>query len=87
LSKLDAQHGQLGAQLCSWLPKALQKAASVNVQVIWRLDTGARTYLPRLSGAITSISPVPIDAACYILTQADNTIRLVSNGPLDILHF
>ncbi len=47
-------------------------------QVIWRLDTGARTYLPRLAGAVTNISAVPADAAAYVLTQADNTIRMVS---------
>jgi hypothetical protein len=45
--------------------------------VIWRLDNGARTYLPRMAGALTAITPVPSDAACYILTQADNTIRMV----------
>ena len=49
-----------------------------HAQVIWRLDTGARTYLPRLAGAVTSISGVPSDAAAYVLTQADNTVRMVS---------
>ena len=49
-----------------------------HAQVIWRLDTGARTYLPRLAGAVTHISAVPADAAAYVLTQADNTIRMVS---------
>lgn len=51
-------------------------------QVIWRLDNGARTYLPRMAGALTAITPVPSDAACYILTQADNTIRMVRPSPL-----
>ena len=45
---------------------------------MWRLDSGARTFLPRLQGALTTISPAPSDPACYIITQADNTIRLVS---------
>lgn len=45
--------------------------------MIWRLDNGARTYLPRMAGALTAISPVPSNAACYVLTQADNTIRMV----------
>ena len=47
------------------------------VQVIWRLDSGARTFLPRLQGALTGITPAPSDAACYVVTQADNTIRMV----------
>ena len=46
-------------------------------QVIWRLDSGARTFLPRLQGALTSITPAPSDPACYVVTQADNTIRMV----------
>ncbi len=54
-------------------------------QVIWRLDNGARTYLPRMAGALTAITPVPSDAACYILTQADNTIRMVRPPPLHML--
>jgi hypothetical protein len=45
--------------------------------VIWRLDGGARAYLPRLQGPLTAISAAPADAAAYVLTQADNTIRLV----------
>ena len=44
---------------------------------MWRLDSGARTFLPRLQGALTAIHPAPADPACYILTQADNTIRMV----------
>lgn len=47
------------------------------VQVIWRLDSGARTFLPRLQGALSGITPAPSDAACYVVTQADNTIRMV----------
>lgn len=45
--------------------------------MIWRLDNGARTYLPRMAGALTAITAVPSDPACYVLTQADNTIRMV----------
>lgn len=56
------------------------------VQVIWRLDNGARTYLPRMAGALTAINPVPSDAACYILTQADNTIRMVHSPSQHVLH-
>ena len=49
-------------------------------QVIWRLDSGAKTFLPRLQGALTAINPAPSDAACYVVTQADNTIRLVGTS-------
>ncbi|CAL8472222.1 g11764 [Coccomyxa elongata] len=55
------------------------------VLVIWRLDNGARTYLPRMAGALTAINPVPSDAACYILTQADNTIRMVNVAAMRVL--
>ncbi|KAK9827341.1 hypothetical protein WJX81_007552 [Elliptochloris bilobata] len=48
------------------------------VLVAWQLDTGKRTYLPRLAGPLTAISPVARDAARYVLTQADNTLRLVN---------
>ena len=54
-------------------------------QVIWRLDSGAKTFLPRLQGALTAINPSPSDAACYVVTQADNTIRLVGHS-LPSLH-
>jgi hypothetical protein len=55
----------------------LLKCALMRLQVIWRLDSGARTFLPRLQGALTAITPAPSDAACYVVTQADNTIRMV----------
>ena len=50
-------------------------------QVIWRLDNGTRSYLPRLAGPLIFISPDPSDAASYVVTQADNTIRVVSMCP------
>ena len=51
------------------------------VQVIWQLETGRRTYLPRLGGSITAIRPSPADAAKYTLSQDDNTLRVVSPAP------
>ena len=48
------------------------------LQVLWQLETGAMSYLPRLGGAITSIAACPTDAAKYVLSQADNTVRVVS---------
>lgn len=49
------------------------------VQVIWQLRTGNKTFLPRLGGGLLGIATSPADAACYIITQADNTIRMVSS--------
>ncbi len=54
---------------CSW------------AQVIWQLDSGARSYLPRLGGGLHSITRSPIDSACYVVSQADNTVRTVSAHP------
>lgn len=55
-------------------------------QVAWQLDTGKRTYLPRLAGALTAIAPVARDPARYVLTQADNTLRLVCLAGLCVLY-
>lgn len=63
------------SMLCPWAERGADHAC--RLQVIWRLDTGARTFLPRLQGALTAINPAPSDAACYVVTQADNTIRMV----------
>lgn len=51
---------------CSW------------AQVIWQVDSGARSYLPRLGGGLHSITRSPLDSACYVVSQADNTVRTVS---------
>ncbi len=51
---------------CSW------------AQVIWQVDSGARSYLPRLGGGLRSITRSPLDPACYVVSQADNTVRTVS---------
>ena len=48
------------------------------LQVIWQLDSGHKTFLPRLGGGLTSISRSLVDAACYVVSQADNTVRMVS---------
>ena len=49
-----------------------------SVQVMWQLGTNKRTFLPRLGGAVTAIAPAAADPAQYTVTQADNTVRLVS---------
>ena len=63
------------------LVQIIALAQTCMAQVIWRLDSGAKTFLPRLQGALTAINPAPSDAACYVVTQADNTIRLVNTKP------
>ena len=49
-------------------------------QVLWQLRTGNKTFLPRLGGGLLGIGRSPADAACYVITQADNTVRLVSRN-------
>eukprot|EP00884_Botryococcus_braunii_P009590 jgi/Botrbrau1/18632/Bobra.0367s0068.1 len=48
------------------------------VLVKWRLRGTGQTYFPRLGGAITCIDASPADPASYVVTQADNTIRLIN---------
>ena len=47
----------------------------------WQLQTGTRSYLPRLGATISSLSPDPSDPARFLLTQLDNTLRLVRPSP------
>lgn len=51
------------------------------LQVVWQLDSSRRTFLPRLGGPLTSITRSAVDAACYVISQADNTVRMVSGTP------
>ena len=48
------------------------------LQVVWQLDSSHRTFLPRLGGPLTCITRSAVDAACYVISQADNTVRMVS---------
>ena len=53
------------------------------LQVVWQLDSSHRTFLPRLGGPLTCITRSAVDAGCYVISQADNTVRMVShNRPL-----
>jgi NET1-associated nuclear protein 1 (U3 small nucleolar RNA-associated protein 17) len=47
------------------------------VLVIWQLSSGKRNYLPRLGGALVSISDSP-DPVNYLVAQSDNTVRLIN---------
>lgn len=48
------------------------------LKVVWQLDSGHKTFLPRLGGGLTFITRSSVDAACYVISQADNTVRMVS---------
>lgn len=48
------------------------------MQVMWQMDTGQKSFLPRLGAALISITPCTHDPAKFVLCQADNTIRIVS---------
>ncbi|KAK9812065.1 hypothetical protein WJX73_002618 [Symbiochloris irregularis] len=50
------------------------------VLVMWQMSTGQRSFLPRLGGPITSITPCVHDPAKFVLCQADNTIRIVNTA-------
>ncbi|KAL0052292.1 hypothetical protein WJX82_011440 [Trebouxia sp. C0006] len=55
------------------------------VLVIWQVDSGARSYLPRLGGGLHSITRSPLDSACYVVSQADNTVRTVNTATMKVL--
>ena len=53
------------------------------VLVIWQLRSGTRTYLPRLGAALRCIHPTP-DPSAYLVTQVDNTMRLVNTSTMKV---
>ncbi|KAL0020828.1 hypothetical protein WJX79_004301 [Trebouxia sp. C0005] len=55
------------------------------VLVIWQLGSGARSYLPRLGGGLHFITRSPVDSACYVVSQADNTVRMVNTATMKVL--
>ena len=54
------------------------------VLVIWQLQTLKRTYLPRLGGPITHISPCVHDGARYAVSQEHNAIRMVALSTMQV---
>lgn len=54
------------------------------VLVVWQLDSGHKTFLPRLGGGLTFITRSSVDAACYVISQADNTVRMVNTATMKV---
>ena len=52
------------------------------VLVLWRLDSGARQYLPRCGGPLRGLAQSPADAAVVALACGDNAHRLVNTAAL-----
>ena len=56
----------------------LLSGGSEGVLVIWHLEDGQKSYLPRLGASLRGISPFPRDAARVAIACADNAVRLIS---------
>ena len=52
-------------------------------QVAWLMGSNAKRFLPRLSGQLSGISALP-DAARYLITQTDNTVRVVNLASMKV---
>ena len=81
---------QEGSRTCTWR-KAAQPVCCE--QVAWQLGSNAKRFLPRLSGKLSGISSMQSDAARYVITQQDNTLRIVNLAAMkaskrtsDLLH-
>mmetsp|Transcript_18880 Transcript_18880/g.75853 ORF Transcript_18880/g.75853 Transcript_18880/m.75853 type:complete len:586 (-) Transcript_18880:991-2748(-) len=62
----------------------LLSGGSEAVLVMWELSTGRRRFLPRVGGAILSISPRP-SGTSYALTCGDNAVRFVSAASFSVV--
>ena len=51
------------------------------VQVTWHLGTDVKQFMPRLGAPITSITACAHDPAKFVVTHANNTVRVVSSSP------
>ncbi|KAJ8907938.1 hypothetical protein NDN08_008041 [Rhodosorus marinus] len=62
----------------------LLSGGSEAVLVMWELSTGRKRFLPRIGGAILSISPRP-SGTSYALTCGDNAVRFVSAASFSVV--
>ncbi|KAG0623323.1 hypothetical protein M758_3G165500 [Ceratodon purpureus] len=53
------------------------------VLVVWQMETGKRTYLPRLGGALFYIAP-SLHPALFAIACMDNSIKLLNTGTMDV---
>ena len=56
----------------------LLSGGSEAVLVLWHLEIGQRSYLPRLGASLCGITPFPRDATRAAIAGADNAVRLIS---------
>ena len=62
----------------------LLSGGSECVLVLWQLEDGKRSYLPRLGSPLRSMSQFPNDASRVAVSGADNTVRIVSLATLSV---
>jgi NET1-associated nuclear protein 1 (U3 small nucleolar RNA-associated protein 17) len=62
----------------------LLSGGAESVLVVWQLEEGRRTYLPRLGGGLRAITQFPRDAARVAVACADNAVRVVSLAALTV---
>ncbi|GAX72998.1 hypothetical protein CEUSTIGMA_g450.t1 [Chlamydomonas eustigma] len=55
-----------------------------SVLVIWQVETGGQNFLPRLGGPLTSILPSPKGPSKYLISQADNTLRVINTASMKV---
>lgn len=49
-----------------------------------QVENGSQNFLPRLGGPLVSIRPSPVDPARYLVSQADNTLRVVNTASMKV---
>ena len=52
--------------------------------MLWQLETGKKSYLPRLGAEITHLCCFPEDPARVAAAHADNAVRVVSLAALAV---
>ena len=62
----------------------LLSGGAESVLVLWQLESGRRSYLPRLGGGLRSIAHFPRDPSRVALAGADNASRVVSLASLTV---
>lgn len=73
-----------GAYVHTHSPHSLPPVGVEGVFVVWRVDTGVPTFLPRLGGPLLGVSANPADPAKYLVRQADNTLRIINTATLKV---
>ena len=53
----------------------------------WQLGTNAKRILPRLNGQLAAICPLLSDAALFLVSQRDNTTRIINLASMKVSLF